>query len=76
MTIANYKPDANPPVQPSTPKSQPSGYKSVVYDDKGNVPLSSLIAYISGSSYSCDYYKQVVSEHNDLREIDPGQPNI
>lgn len=75
MAIANYKPDTTPTVTPSPVKIQPDNYKSVIYDDK-NVPLSSLVAYLSGSPYTVDYYKQVTSEHNDLREIDPGQPNV
>lgn len=75
MPIASYKPNANPVIPVSQPKVEPSNYKSIIYSDD-NVPLSSLIAYIEGSPYICDYYRQVVAEGNDLREIDHGQANI
>jgi len=75
MAIASHKPSSTPAITPSVPRVEPANYKSVIYSDD-NIPLSSLIAYISGAPYTCDYYKQVVGEHNDLREIDPGQPNV
>ena len=76
MPIASYKPDTNPPVvTPNIPKVEPSNYKSIIYDDK-NIPLHSLISYIEGSSWTVDFYSQVVSRDNDLREVDPGQPTI
>lgn len=76
MSIAKRKPTAEVPVNTSAlPQVQPAPYKGVVYDDK-NTPLVSLIAYISGAPWSVNYYSQVVGEHNDLREIDPGQSGV
>jgi hypothetical protein len=75
MAIANYKPDSNLPTQPNLPTIQPADYKSIVYSDD-NIPLHSLIAYVSGSPWAVDYYSQVLSKHNDLREIDVAQPSI
>lgn len=76
MAIIGYKPDAVLPIQPNLPKIQSDNYKSIIYDDK-NVPLHSLLAYIQGAPWTLDaYFQQVVSKHNDLREIDPGQANI
>lgn len=75
MPIANYKPNTTPVIPVKLPTTEPANVKSIVYSDN-NVPLSSLIAYIEGAPYYCDYFKQVVAEHNDLREIDPGQPNV
>jgi hypothetical protein len=75
MPIAQIKPSAVPTVQPKLPEAQPKNYKSVVYSDE-NVPLHSLIAYASGAPWSVDFYSQVVGEHNDLREIDPGQSGV
>lgn len=75
MPIASYKPNTDPVIPVNLPKIEPANYRSVVFSDD-NVPLSSLIAYIEGAPYYCDYFKQVVSEHNDLREIDPGQANV
>lgn len=72
MPVAGRKPLAQPPIVPSLPVIQPPEYKGIVQDDKSQ-PLQSLIAYVSGSSWTVDYYAQVVGEHNDLREIDPGQ---
>lgn len=76
MSIAKHKPLSIPITTPSTPRIEPPGYNSIIYDDAGNVPLSSLTAYISGAPWGTDWYRQVVSAHNDLREIDPGSPNV
>lgn len=75
MPIANYKPHTDPVIPVNLPKTEPANHRSIVYNDN-HVPLSSLIAYVEGAPYYCDYFKQVVAEHNDLREIDPGQPNL
>ena len=75
MPIATRKPTTPPVVvQNALPQVQAEGYRGVVYDDK-HKPLVTLMAYISGAPWSVNYYAQVVGEHNDLREIDPGQPN-
>ncbi len=75
MPIAGHKPLTEVKTQPSLPVIEPSNYKSITYDDK-NLPLHSLIAYVSGAPMSVDWYGQVVSEHNDLREIDPEQTGV
>lgn len=75
MPIANYKPDAQLPTKPNLPKIEPKGYVSIVKDDN-ETPLKSLIAYMEGAPWSGTYYSQVVSAHNDIREIDPGSPDI
>ena len=75
MAIAGRKPLAEVPTQPNTPKVQPDNYKSVIYDDD-NVPVTSLIAYVEGAPWTVEYYQQVLSKDNDLREVDPGQPNV
>jgi len=76
MGIATYKPDRDPPiVTTNLPKTEPDNYKSIIYSDD-NKPLHSLLSYIEGSSWTVDYYSQVVSRDNDLREIDPVEPNI
>lgn len=75
MAIASYKPNTDPVIPVNTPKIQPDNYQGVVYDDN-NIPLTSLVAYIEGAPYYCDYFKQVVGASNDLREIDPGQSNV
>jgi len=75
MPIAGYKIDAKMPTQPNLPKIEPEGYRSVIYDDN-NLPLHSLISYIEGSPWAVNYYSQILSKHNDLRELDLGQPTI
>ena len=75
MAIASHKPVVQLPTQPNLPKVQPNNYKSIIYDDN-NVPLTSLIAYTEGAPWSVDYYGQVLSRDNDLREVDSAQPNI
>lgn len=75
MPIASYKPNATLPTQPNLPTIEPKGYQSVVRDDK-RTPLNSLIAYVDGAPWTVDYYGQLVTKHNDLREIDPGQSGV
>lgn len=76
MALANYKPDAQLPTQPNLPKVEPDKYQSIIHDDK-KTPIPSLLAYVSGASWFVKaYYSQIVSAHNDLREIDPTQPNV
>jgi hypothetical protein len=75
LGIAQHKPVGDLPTKPDLPQIQPQNYKSIVYDDK-NIPLQSLIAYVEGAPWTVDFYNQIVSEHNDLREIDPGQPGV
>lgn len=75
MPIAGLTPEAPISVQPKLPDIQPKDYKSVVYSDD-NVPLHSLIAYVAGAPWSVTFYSQVVGEHNDLREVDPGQSAV
>lgn len=75
MPIAGYKPDEQLPTKPNLPQIQPKQYESVVVDDK-YTPIKSLIAYVEGAPWTVDYYSQVVTKHNDLREIDPGSPSV
>ena len=76
MAIASRKPTQAPVTPtPQLPKVQPDKYQGIVYDDN-NVPLLSLISYVTGSPWSVNYYAQLVGEHNDLREIDPGQSGV
>ena len=76
MPILKYKPTTEPIQSQNLPKIEPDNYKSIVYDDD-NIPLHSLLSYVEGGSWIIkSYYSQIVSEHNDLREIDPGQSSI
>lgn len=75
MPVAGYRPDEQLPTKPNLPQIQPKQYESVVVDDK-YTPIKSLIAYVEGAPWTVDYYSQVVTKHNDLREIDPGSPSI
>lgn len=76
MPIASHKPAENADIpKDNIPKIEPSGYKSIVINDD-DIPLLSLLAYITGSPWTVNYYSQVISKHNDLREVDTGQPNV
>lgn len=75
MAIAGRKPLSEVPTQPNTPEVQPKNYKSIIYDDD-NVPITSLIAYVEGAPWTVDYYQQVLSKDNDLREVDIAQPAV
>lgn len=77
MAIATLKPNAKPNnTQPEPITGEPKTYKSVVYDDMHNVPVSSLLAYIDGYPWYVDYYGQITSEHSELKEVDAALPSI
>lgn len=75
MPIARLRPDAPSPIAINLPKIQSPDYKSVVGDEK-NIPLQSLIAYVEGAPWTVQYYSQLLSKHNDLKDYDPSQPDI
>jgi hypothetical protein len=72
MAIAKFKPGAKPSVEPNLPKLAPKEYKSPVRDEKV-VPVNKLVAYVSGTEWSTNYYSQLTAKSNDLREVDPGE---
>jgi len=75
MPIASYKPETEPLIKQDLPKIEPNEYQSIVIDDR-TTPIKSLIAYIEGAPWSVNYYSQIITKDNDLREIDPSQSNI
>ena len=70
MSIAHFKPTVPKPVTPEPTPAVSHNYHGNLYDNN-KVPLQGLIAYIAGASWTVDYYRQQISEHNDLKELDP-----
>ena len=75
MPVINYKPSSKPIVEPNLPRIEPENYQSIVVDTN-DIPISSLLAYIEGGPWTVTYYSQVLSKHNDIREVDSSQPGI
>lgn len=75
MPIARHKPTAPSIVKTNLPKIESSNYKSVIVDDN-ETPLKSLLAYVEGAPWTVNYYSQIISEHNDIKDFDPTQTNI
>lgn len=75
MAIASFKPDAPSPLLPNVPSIEPKPYESILIDGKKE-PLINLIAYVEGAPWTVNYYSQIVSKHNDLKDLDTGQPDI
>lgn len=71
MPIAHYKPTVTPRTLQQPTKALPDNYKGNVYDNN-NEPLSGLLAYIQGAPWAVDWYRQILSEHNDVKELDDG----
>lgn len=71
MPIAIRKPTEVPAVKPAPITVEKSQYKDVVVDDS-ETPIESMVAYLSGMPWPVDYYSQLLGEHSDLRELDPG----
>ena len=53
----------------------PDNYKDIVFNDN-DIPHSSLISNISGAPWSVTYFKQVVTNHSELRPIDPNKDDV
>lgn len=75
MPIAKLKPDAPSAMVPNEPKVEPKHYKSVIVDDNVT-PFDSLLAYVSGATWTVNYYSQLLGQHNDLRDHDAGQLSV
>jgi hypothetical protein len=70
MAIAKFKPTSKPNIEPNLPKIAPKEYKSPVRDEKV-IPIDRLLAFVSGTDWTVDYYSQYSAKTNDLREVDP-----
>lgn len=75
MPVATRAPTAPPVMKPALPAIEPKSYESIVADDNQR-PLNSLITYMEGTPWTVDYFNQIVTKDNDVRELDPGQVNI
>lgn len=75
MPVATRAPTAPPVMKPALPAIEPKSYESIVVDDNQR-PLNSLITYMEGTPWTVDYFNQIVTKDNDIRELDPGQVNI
>lgn len=75
MPIAAHKPDVVPDTQPNLPRVLPEEYTAPIEDDN-EVPLQSLITYIQGAIWSCNWYSQIVTKDSEVRELDPGQKGV
>lgn len=71
MAIAKLKPTSEVPQQPAPVTVEKSHYKDVVVDHKEE-PIESMVAYLAGMPWTVNYYPQLLGEHSDLRELDPG----
>lgn len=75
MAIASLKPTTINKSTNNAPKVEPEQYKGIVTDTK-YVPLQSLLVFVEGSIWTCDYYSQVTNRDSDLRVEDSGQSPI
>ena len=65
MPVLNPKPDAPPREIPHPPKTVPEMYRGVTVDTK-YIPSSALLTHVEGSSYTVNYYSQVLNDDNDV----------
>ena len=75
MSIVKYQPTVDKPIHSPLDSIQSENYLSVVADDS-HQPINSLLGYISGAPWSVDYYSQILSRDNDLRDQDTYQSQI
>lgn len=72
MAIAKLKPTADIPEQPAPIIVEKTSFKGVVVDDS-ELRIDSMVAYLDGMPWTVNYYRQLIGEHNDIRDLDPGQ---
>lgn len=76
MPIAQLKPTAPIPdttmVDPTQVIREKDIYSTATVDNAVHAPQS-MLAYMEGMAWPVDYYSQVVSKHDDIREVDIGQ---
>lgn len=72
MAIASFRPEVPVYPKPVLPEAQSKNYMGLTYDEH-QTPLVSLMAYMEGYPWTVQsYYRQVLGEHNDLKEVDAG----
>lgn len=72
MPVAQRKPDSLVQPEVQLPRVGPADIELGIIDDL-SVPISTLIAYVEGAPWTVDYYSQLITKHQNLREVDPGQ---
>lgn len=75
MPLAVSNPTAPSPLKPNVVKIATQESSGIVVDTR-YTPLSSLLTYIEGASWTTDYYSQVINKDNDLRGQDIGESAI
>jgi hypothetical protein len=75
MPLASYTPEAPSGVVVNIPKIVSPETKGIVVDTK-YTPLASLISFVTGSSWTVDYYSQIINKDNDIRGQDVGQSSV
>ena len=75
MPIVKAKPTTASPQVVSIPKIHSPEVKSNIIDTSYE-PISSLMTYVEGSSWTVDYYSQVIDTDNALAGQDSGQSGI
>ena len=74
MPIASIKPTV-PVIKTETSTVTPTNYKSTIKDTLVT-PVEALLGYISGSVWPITYYRQILGEHNNIRELDLASPSV
>mgnify|MGYP001766042107 CR=1 FL=1 len=72
MPIARKNPDAEVIAQPAPIAAESIPYKGISVDHSVT-PVESLLAYVEGMPWTVNYYSQLLGEHNNIQELDPGQ---
>lgn len=72
MALARYKPSMAQAPLPEPIKAVPEPFKGIVQNNT-YTSNASILGYVEGSSWSVNYYRQLINEHNDLKSLDVGQ---
>ena len=75
MAIAKVKPTASTNTELNTPKVDPDSYKTTSVIRSGQ-EINTLLAYVAGSQWSVEYFSQLVTKDNDLKEVDIGLDSV
>lgn len=76
MAIAKLSPDAQPPIQVSTPDTIEAPAKSIFTALVPESKINSLLKYVEGYPWTVNYYGQILNVNNTVEHFDPSAPNL
>lgn len=76
MALVKLQPDAQPPIQRTTPSTIQAPPQSVFTALVPPAAIASLLKYTEGYPWTVNFYGQLLNQNNTLENFDPTTPNL